>query len=214
MKSPAFRLYVADFLEGTADMTCEEVGAYIRLLCHSWSKDGLDDNEQRLSLLAGQCSIETLRHAKAKFAMVEGKLRQSRQEEERVKQAEFSRVQSVKGQAGAKAKSSRGLAGAKPGLSLGRLDSGLSPASASVSLEYKRTTSIPTVEEVVTVGMQIGLSEEQCRQWHKDRAAELWADKNGVDIGNWRAWLTRHRTYLQSNPERSNRRSKGLDYQP
>ena len=38
MKAPAFQFYAADFLVGTSDMTNEEVGIYIRLLCHQWAK--------------------------------------------------------------------------------------------------------------------------------------------------------------------------------
>jgi uncharacterized protein YdaU (DUF1376 family) len=32
-KPPAFQFYADDFLGGTIDLTTEEVGAYIRLLC-------------------------------------------------------------------------------------------------------------------------------------------------------------------------------------
>jgi len=35
-KPPAYRHYAKDFLAGTADMSCAEVGAYIRLLDHAW----------------------------------------------------------------------------------------------------------------------------------------------------------------------------------
>lgn len=53
-KPPAFQLYVNDFLSGTSHMSNEEVGCYIRLLCHSWDRDGLPDDEAILDRLAGR----------------------------------------------------------------------------------------------------------------------------------------------------------------
>lgn len=41
--TPAVLLYYEDFLAGTADMTDEEVGQYIRLLCYQNSKGHLSD---------------------------------------------------------------------------------------------------------------------------------------------------------------------------
>ena len=35
---PAFQFYVDNFIEGTSDMSPHEVGCYIRLLCHQWSR--------------------------------------------------------------------------------------------------------------------------------------------------------------------------------
>lgn len=52
-KSPAFQLYVNDFLTGTMDMTAEQVGGYIRLLCHQFDKDGLPDDDRKLLKLSG-----------------------------------------------------------------------------------------------------------------------------------------------------------------
>jgi len=35
-KKPAFFFYASDFLVDTAEWTAQEVGVYIRLLCHEW----------------------------------------------------------------------------------------------------------------------------------------------------------------------------------
>lgn len=37
-KAPAFQLYADDFLAGTIDMSAEEAGVYIRLLCMQWTR--------------------------------------------------------------------------------------------------------------------------------------------------------------------------------
>jgi len=42
-KDPVFLFYYQDFLVGTDDMTNDEVGAYIRCLCHQASKGSLTD---------------------------------------------------------------------------------------------------------------------------------------------------------------------------
>jgi uncharacterized protein YdaU (DUF1376 family) len=52
-KSPAFRLYAKDFDADTRCMTCQEVGAYIRLLINEWSTKGLPNNIKQLSRIAG-----------------------------------------------------------------------------------------------------------------------------------------------------------------
>ena len=36
-KAPAFQLYAQDFLTGVMDLTMEERGVYITLLCKQWS---------------------------------------------------------------------------------------------------------------------------------------------------------------------------------
>jgi hypothetical protein len=42
-KDPAFLFYYQDFLVGTDDMTNDEVGAYIRCLCHQASKGSITE---------------------------------------------------------------------------------------------------------------------------------------------------------------------------
>jgi uncharacterized protein YdaU (DUF1376 family) len=46
-KAPAFQLYVDDFLAGTIEMSAEEVGVYIRLLCLQWSKGVVTERTAR-----------------------------------------------------------------------------------------------------------------------------------------------------------------------
>jgi uncharacterized protein YdaU (DUF1376 family) len=52
-RSPAFQFYADDFIAGTADMSAEEVGAFIRLLCHQWSKGSIPADEERSGRIAG-----------------------------------------------------------------------------------------------------------------------------------------------------------------
>lgn len=92
MKPPAFQFYADDFLAGTMAMSQQEVGAYIRLLCHQWSNGGIPLDQGKLRRIAGgKVSGEVL----SKFESVDGVLRNRRLEEERQKQEAFRQKQSA-----------------------------------------------------------------------------------------------------------------------
>jgi hypothetical protein len=65
----------------------------------------------------------------------------------------------------------------------------------------KSPLSIPSLEEVLVHADRIGVTAEMARQWFADRTAEGWCDRNGVDIGNWRVWLTGFRDRARSMPK-------------
>jgi Protein of unknown function (DUF1376) len=50
---PAFQFYASDFIASTADMTCREVGAYIRLLCYQWEHGGIPNNLAKVARITG-----------------------------------------------------------------------------------------------------------------------------------------------------------------
>lgn len=86
MSSPAFQFYPADFLVGTADMSAEEVGGYMRLLCYQWTKGGLPNDDGKLSMMAG-CDRNAMASIRHKFGIgVDGKLRNERMEQVRAEQ--------------------------------------------------------------------------------------------------------------------------------
>lgn len=85
-KSPAFQFYPSDFTMGTQFMTCEAIGAYMKLLCADWANDGIPNNEDVLGRLC-VCSEDALRSAMSKFrGFPDGLLRNDRLQEERIKQ--------------------------------------------------------------------------------------------------------------------------------
>jgi len=111
MKPPAFQFYADDFLAGTAEMTAEEVGAYIRLLCHQWTKGGIPNDESRVARMAGLAHGEpngvaigspSLRYVLAKFSQAEdGTLKNARLERVRADQDDYRKNQSTAGKKGA-----------------------------------------------------------------------------------------------------------------
>lgn len=70
-KPPAFQFYPKDFLEGTAYMSNAETGAYIRLLCHQWSKNALE-NEREVLIRLCQGDEQGLDIALKKFQKIKG----------------------------------------------------------------------------------------------------------------------------------------------
>lgn len=65
-KRPAFQFYVERFIVGTSDMTINEIGAYILLLCRQWDKFELPNNTNKLSAIA-RCSPEIIESLIEKF---------------------------------------------------------------------------------------------------------------------------------------------------
>jgi uncharacterized protein YdaU (DUF1376 family) len=95
-KAPAFQLYTDDFLAGTLEMSQEEVGQFIRLLCHQWNRGSIPVETEKQQRLTGGCvSVDVL----AKFRLCEdGSLRNERLESVRTERGLFLQQPSIKGQ--------------------------------------------------------------------------------------------------------------------
>lgn len=101
-RAPAFLLYVDDFLGGTSEMSAEEVGGYIRLLCHQWAKGGLPNDPERLGRMAGLLGSPSLGYTVAKFTLCDdGQLRHPRLEALRSERDAFLLKQAESGKKGA-----------------------------------------------------------------------------------------------------------------
>jgi len=107
MKPPAFQFYADDFLAGVADMTQSEVGAYILLLCHQWSRGEIPADAERAGLVA---KGPVTPHVIAKFPTG----RNPRLEAERAKQDEWREKQRAKGVASGKARTNHGSTTVQP----------------------------------------------------------------------------------------------------
>jgi uncharacterized protein YdaU (DUF1376 family) len=114
-RAPAFPLYADDFLAGTSDMSAEEVGGYVRLLCHQWSKGGLPNDEERLGRMAGLIGSPCLRYVIAKLTLYEdGLLRHPRLERIRAENEAWKAKQAESGAKGAKSRWGNGKPSAAP----------------------------------------------------------------------------------------------------
>jgi len=93
-KPPAFQFYADDFLAGTIDMTAEETGIYIKLLCYQWSKGKIPFATSLLGgLLHGSHVAKCEEVLKKKFVRTDDGWQNERLEEVR-------RIQEVRKQAG------------------------------------------------------------------------------------------------------------------
>ena len=101
-RAPAFQLYADDFLAGTAEMSADEVGGYIRLLCHQWAKGGVPNDEDRAGRMAGLIGSPSLRYVLAKFSPCDdGLLRNARLEKIRAENDAYRASQATSGAIGA-----------------------------------------------------------------------------------------------------------------
>jgi uncharacterized protein YdaU (DUF1376 family) len=94
-KRPAFQFYPSDFLVGTAILTPEETGIYIRLLCYQWTNGGLINCVPILARLAA-CEDEGAVAAVMSLKFEEGedgKLYNKRLEEVRQEQEQYREKQ-------------------------------------------------------------------------------------------------------------------------
>ena len=69
-KAPAFQFYPQDYLASSrvAEMTLEEEGAYIRLLCYAWTTGGIPRDPERCARLAGKgCSTTVATNVQRAF---------------------------------------------------------------------------------------------------------------------------------------------------
>ena len=81
-RPPAFQFYADDFIGGTVDLSAEDVGAYIRLLCYQWGRGAIPASKAAIDRVAG-CDVSS--EVLAKFP--DGK--NHRMERERLKQDEW-----------------------------------------------------------------------------------------------------------------------------
>ena len=101
-KAPAIQYYADDFLAGTSDMSAEEVGGYIRLLCHQWTKGGIPNDPDRAGRMATLLGSPSLGYVLAKFSPCDdGMLRNERLEQVRSEQDAYKLRQSSSGRNGA-----------------------------------------------------------------------------------------------------------------
>lgn len=145
-------------------MTNEEVGAYIRLLCHQWNRGGLDADEDRISRMAGAMPVPSLGYVLAKFLPCpDGKLRNIRLEMEREKQTAFRAQQAEKGKKGAEKRwnDSRSHNPAMPVPSPNH--SSPSPSPSPVSILHSPSSNLQTIPHASHSGEALKLQPPESK---------------------------------------------------
>ena len=103
---PAFQFYASDFEsdEAVKLMTDEEIGVYVRLLCHAWREGGVPANFDQLARLLGRTRGEFDRvwpAIRSKWTRTGGRFVNPRMERERKKQADWRKKSAEGGRRGA-----------------------------------------------------------------------------------------------------------------
>jgi len=98
-KLPYLPLWVAEYVEGTMPMTCQELGAYQRLLNHSWTHGGIKNNDWDICFIIREKPEvwESIKDVVLdKFYEKGGLLYNEKLEGQRIKSENFSKAQSAR----------------------------------------------------------------------------------------------------------------------
>lgn len=218
-KAPAFQFYADDFLAGTSDMSAEEVGGYIRLLCHQWTKGGIPNDPDRAARMAGLMGSPSIGYVMAKFSLCDdGMLRNVRLEKVREEQVAFKTRQSTSGKSGAEKRWSKyrndgdpnGVAIATP-MATPMAAAWPEDGSPSPSPSPKEEESIapkaqrsrfapPTIEEVESQCSQIGLPAIEATKFVNYYESKGWIVGRSK-MKSWKHSLANwHRNYMERQP--------------
>ena len=201
MKPPAFQFYADDFLGGTVDLSAEDVGAYIRLICFQWNRGELPKDSTAIDRVAG-CKVSD--HVLAKFPSGKNK----RLEAERQKQADYRSKQQQNAISGAHARWSKpkptpqpedagGIVWHKPS------DASPSPSPSPISMREsaraREDVQRPSLAEVLTYADRVGCAPWKASDWFNEMEGGGWLDFNHRTIAKWQAVFNRVRTKWEAD---------------
>ena len=208
--------YADDFLAGTLEMSQEEVGQYIRLLCHQWNRGSSPVETEKQQRLTGGCvSVDVL----AKFRLCEdGQLRNERLEAVRSERDRFLKQQAEKGRKSAesrKLKPTTVQPDIQPESNSGsttveiRLQPEVNSPSPSPSSKEEENIAPkaqrsrfapPTIEEVESQCSQIGLPAIEATKFVNYYESKGWIVGRSK-MKSWKHSLANwHRNYMERQP--------------
>jgi len=217
MKAPAFQFYAGDYLSSSRVtlMTLEEEGAYVRLLCHCWLSGSIPKDPEQIARLIGKGASTTLASNVATMFQADGcrllhdKLNALRAEREQW--LEKSRKGGLASAAKRAKQKEIDENESKGGCNL--VDDCLQPngntsTSTPTSNRLTHSGEIPAKQEVIDYAGQIGLVEWRAEDWWLDMEAKGWIYKGDVVV-NWKAFLTRVKTWWESDGRPMERKANG-----
>lgn len=164
-KDPAFLFYASDFLTGVQDLTFEERGQYITLLCIEHQKGRLSD--KLIKLCVGNATADVM----AKFRQDENGLfyneRLEQEIEKRKQHSEKQRVRALEGWKKRKDEQCHGNATAMP-------------------LENENRNKNISIDEVKEYFKKNGYSTESAIKFFNYYSVAKWEDSNGKKLKNWK----------------------------
>lgn len=166
-KDPAFLFYSSDFLTGVQDLTFEERGQYITLLCIEHQKGRLSDKLIKLSV--GNATADVM----AKFEQDDNGLffnkRLENEIEKRKQHSEKQRVRAIEGWKKRKDNQSHGNATAMP-----------------LENENEIENRIVNIDEVCKYFSDNGYKIEAAKKFFEYYSVAKWKDSKGKKVRNWK----------------------------
>lgn len=177
MKDPAFLFYYQDFLVGTDEMTNEEVGAYIRCLCHQAHKGYISDKHMK-----NICYSSDIHNAiKSKFIsennddnFINERLKF---EIERRKKYTESRSNNRKG----KVKEVKDIS-----KTYDKHMENENEIENEIKIKDKKEIKLPTIIEVKEYFKENGYKEESAVKFFGYYSVANWKDSKGNEVKSWK----------------------------
>lgn len=167
MKDPAFLFYPSDFLTGCTNLTMEERGQYISLLCIQHQTGHLSDKTIRLSV--GSISVDVL----SKFQQDEnGLFFNARLEIEVEKRSQFIDSRRVNGAKGGRPTKPLGLPSAK--------------ASGKARKKLPINRDEIEIKDVIEYFLSNGYTENSAKKFFDYYSTTNWIDSKGNEVRSWK----------------------------
>jgi uncharacterized protein YdaU (DUF1376 family) len=200
-KDPAILFYTSDFLNGVAELTMEERGQYITLLCHQHQHGRI--NTKRVGLFLGYDWDSLGFELKSKFIIDDdGYAYNERMLKESEKRANFIEKQRINGSMGGRPKKQQD--NKKP-----KQNPNVNPnVNPNKTLSYIENENIikdnsiikeegviggeenkfipPTIEQVKKYFDEKGYTERTAEQFYNYYDATDWINKDGKPVANWK----------------------------
>lgn len=185
MKDPAFLFYSSDFLSGVQDLTLEERGQYITLLCLQHLKGHL--TEKIIKLTIGNATADVM----AKFRLDQNNCYFSpRLDQEIQNRLEFKskqRERAINGWKTRKSKNNDNATANAMALPVENEDENENLKSRKgVTHKKNNTFSPPTIDEVKTYFREKGYKPDIAQRAFDYYTAADWCDSQGNKVKNWK----------------------------
>lgn len=182
MKDPAFLFYSADFLSGVQDLTMEERGQYITLLCLQHIKGKLTDKIIQLSV--GNAAADVM----AKFRHVDGiYYSNARLDEEIQKRKEYTEKQRKRAVEGWQKRKNSATAQTMADAAALPLENVNVNENIDNNKEPKQKKFIPpTLPEVIEYFKENGYSSDAAKKAFNYYQAGDWKGSDGKQVRNWK----------------------------
>lgn len=201
-KDPAFLFYSSDFLSGITDLTMEERGQFITLLCVQHQKGFLTEKTIRLSV--GSVSVDVM----SKFRLDEnGNYYNERLKLESEKRNKFTESRRNNGNLGGRPKKSTSI---KQNHMVNHMEN--ENENVNIDIDIVSNSKIPSFEVFLNYALYYKpfIDEFSIKAKYDSWIDNDWKDGHNVKIKNWKTKLKNTLPFLKENNNK-NQKNEQLD---